>query len=279
MKVDPQTASFQEVRDFLGEVIASNPNSKKVWDLMTGLRGPDSPSEVPSMSGKERADAYDARRVRKAVTVEVIRGHAFGGIVGGQARSRTDRDWVELPPESEWDHFDRHVDRTARVLGLGVKIIEPEKEAKWAVEAKVKVDGGKVKKKNQTPTTNTYFSTSVPSPYMKALKEKKEKEDQALTNTKTMTISGSYTPDYIVYNNLTNATVDFWGNQSATLGVQDVVPTVAPPDWSPLAKPPVMKLDSSLQAVYDSIIQTAYENAVKKEAPSANTLSEDDIPF
>jgi len=142
MEINSRKATWPELRSFMGDVIAHNPNSRKLWDLITGLRGPDSPSERPDMSQTEQAEAYEGRRKRKAKTVEVIRGHAFGGIVGGSARSRDDRDYVVLPPESEWDHFDKHVARAAHTIGLTVKIdarqvTRPLAKKNWEVKADV----------------------------------------------------------------------------------------------------------------------------------------------
>lgn len=116
---NPKT--FKEIQAVIGDFLATSPESGKLWDLMTCLRGPDSPSEKPNMTSSESSAAYRGRRQRKANTVEVIRYHAFGGVVGGAARSRSDRDWVELPPRNEWDHFDRHVERAAGILGLEVR--------------------------------------------------------------------------------------------------------------------------------------------------------------
>lgn len=114
-------ASFDELRTFMGQVIRYNPSSGKLWDLITCLRGPDSPSERPDMSAEESSKAYAGRRERKFNTVEVIRQNAFFGVVGGAARHRAG-DTVLLPPSSQRDHFDRHVARAASVLGLKVKV-------------------------------------------------------------------------------------------------------------------------------------------------------------
>jgi hypothetical protein len=135
--VDPKTASMNELRQWMGQVIKHNPNSGRFWDLITCLRGPDTPSERPDMTSEERNVAYSGRRRRKADTVEVIRAKAFGGVVGGSARYRTDRDFVLLPPEGEWDHFDKHVQRAANAIGIEVKIKEPSKEDKPAWEVKL----------------------------------------------------------------------------------------------------------------------------------------------
>lgn len=130
---NPRTASFEELRKMMGEIIDHNPSSGKFWDLITCLRGPDSPSETPSMTSAESSAAYSGRRARKADTVEVIREKAFFGSVGGAARHRDDRDYVLLPPREEWDHFDKHVDRAARAIGLEVRIKGKEK-GKWEVK-------------------------------------------------------------------------------------------------------------------------------------------------
>jgi hypothetical protein len=152
-KVDPKKASLDELRQFLGDVIQYNPQSKELWDLLTSLRGPDSPSETSTMSPSEASKAYDARRKRKHLTVEVIRGRAFNGIVGGAARFRTDIDFVTLPPRKEWDHFDKHVERAALVLGLGIKIEGEEKKEGWAVPVTAAAAAPKVKWKTSSPTT------------------------------------------------------------------------------------------------------------------------------
>lgn len=113
----PET--LEEMQVLLQSAVSYAPYGKKLWDLMTCLRGPDSPSERPDQGGEENSRAYQARRTRKAKTVEVIRGKF---VVGGSARFRQDRDFVELPPEDQWDHFDRHVEKAANALGLEVRI-------------------------------------------------------------------------------------------------------------------------------------------------------------
>lgn len=90
-----------------------------LWDVITCLRGPDSPSERPNMGAEEAAAAYKARRARKYDTVEVIRGASVGQC--GGARTRTDT-FVTLPDESMWDHFDKHVARAAKALNVEIKI-------------------------------------------------------------------------------------------------------------------------------------------------------------
>lgn len=115
-------ATFNDMREVLGEFLRKAPfgETKAFWDLIVCLRGPDWPSERPSMMREEAAKRYQQRLDRKYRTVEVIRSNAFGGIVGGSAKSRPGTT-VQLPPMSEWDHFDKHVDRAARVLGLTVE--------------------------------------------------------------------------------------------------------------------------------------------------------------
>ena len=111
--------SLDQWRRFMGEYLGSNPTSGSAWDILTCLRGPDSPCERVGMSPTEASIAYDGRRKRKFDTVEVIRSAAFFGIVGGVARHHPGEE-VLLPPEQEWDHFDKHVWKAARRLGLKV---------------------------------------------------------------------------------------------------------------------------------------------------------------
>ena len=119
--------TLTEIRAIIGDFLQTSPDAGSLWDLICCLRGPDSPSEKPNMTTEQSRVAYKGRRGRKAKTVEVIRHHAFGGVIGGAARSRGDRNWVELPPRDQWDHFDRHVERAAEVLGLEIRV-EEEKE-------------------------------------------------------------------------------------------------------------------------------------------------------
>ena len=113
--------SLDELRETVGVIIKSNPNAGPFWDIITCQRGPDAPSERPDQSGPVASAAYAARRKRKFNTVEVIRSVSFGGFVGGAARSHED-DKVILPPQKQWDHFDKHVARAANVLGLKVEV-------------------------------------------------------------------------------------------------------------------------------------------------------------
>ena len=103
------------------------PGGEAIWTVMTAFRGPDSPSERPDQDAETRERQYRLRRDRKRDTVEVIRGKALNGVSRG-ARVRTDTDTVVLPPQKEWDHFDRHVASAASVLGLKIQIrgTEPE---------------------------------------------------------------------------------------------------------------------------------------------------------
>ena len=107
-------------RRFFNE--ASSPETSLYWDIITALRGPDSPSERHEMTMKQQGLAYTARRKRKAQGVEVIRHHAFHGAMSGSARSRTDRCYVVIPPLAEQDHHDVHLQKAARALGLVVKV-------------------------------------------------------------------------------------------------------------------------------------------------------------
>ena len=112
--------SLTELRQVMARIIDTNPNSGQLWDILTCLRGPDSPSERPDMTSKESNEAYAGRRARKYKTVEVIRQKAFFGSIGGAARHHA-ADRVTLPPSSQWDHFDKHVARAASALGIQVE--------------------------------------------------------------------------------------------------------------------------------------------------------------
>lgn len=117
--------SFDEWRLFMAEYLRYNPYASHAWDVMTGLRGPDSPSERPDMSPDEHSKSYKGRRTRKYNTVEVIREAAFFGSMGGGARHHKDNK-VIVPSYEKRDHFDRHVVRAANALGLQVKVEEKE---------------------------------------------------------------------------------------------------------------------------------------------------------
>lgn len=112
--------TFDEKRKMIGKWLRES-DSGRLWDLLCALRGPDSPSERPDQSPDEASRLYRARRDRKFKTVEVIRQKAFFGIVGNGARHH-DAEYVILPPTSEWDHFDGHVNRAASAIGLEVRI-------------------------------------------------------------------------------------------------------------------------------------------------------------
>lgn len=120
--------SLNEVRELIGGYIRGGVAGGQLWDLMAGCtRGPDYPSERPDMSQEESRKAYAGRRERKHRIGEVLRFKAFCGKVGGGARYRTDIDYITLPPESEWDHYDRHAARAAQILGIEVKTLEAPK--------------------------------------------------------------------------------------------------------------------------------------------------------
>lgn len=111
--------SFDEQRVVIGHFLKSQ-HGARLWNLLTCLRGPDSPSEKPNMSYDKKKVTYAGRRKRKYNTVEVIRDKAFFGVIGGSARSH-EADLVTIPPSSEWDHFDRHVAKAADAIGLKVE--------------------------------------------------------------------------------------------------------------------------------------------------------------
>lgn len=92
-----------------------------LWDIIACQRGPDSPSERPYQPSRQAYELHTARRERKSRTGAVIRG--LSGISTGGASQRTDRDYVELPPENEWDHYDKHIARAAQAMGIAVHIV------------------------------------------------------------------------------------------------------------------------------------------------------------
>lgn len=120
--VGARYATCDDMRKLVGEFLrkASPGQTKKFWDLIVCLRGPDWPSERPNQEYDVAQKRYGQRLDRKYRTVEVIRSAAFGGVVGGAAKSHK-ADRVQLPPEQRWDHFDKHVWRAAKVLGLKVE--------------------------------------------------------------------------------------------------------------------------------------------------------------
>lgn len=112
--------SLTDLREFMYFALRESPAAGQFWDLITGLRGPDSPSERPDMSSEESAKAYAGRRNRKYDAGEVIRDTAFFGACGGCARSHAG-DTIVVNPASKQDHYDRHAVRAAKVIGLKVK--------------------------------------------------------------------------------------------------------------------------------------------------------------
>lgn len=113
-------ASIDDIRKLISEWFKSGKGGG-FWDLITAMRGPDYPSERPDMASGEASKAYAARRARKYASCEVIRTKAFYGVIGGAARSHDD-DHITLPPQNQWDHYDKHMARAAGVLGLEVRI-------------------------------------------------------------------------------------------------------------------------------------------------------------
>jgi hypothetical protein len=97
-------------------MLGQNPVSGRLWDLLTALRGPDSPSEPINRHDEQ---AYRKRRERKYSSTEVIRQAAFFGVVGGAARYHAGTS-VQVRHREQQDHFDRHVIKAASVLGLAV---------------------------------------------------------------------------------------------------------------------------------------------------------------
>lgn len=128
LKVDSRSIPIQDLtldewRLFMAEFLSMNPNAASAWDIMGCVRGPDSPSEHKGMSSKEHSAAYKGRRARKYNTVEVIREEMFLGRCGGAARHHKDTKVKVNPPEKQ-DHFDGHVIKAARALGLKVRYDE-----------------------------------------------------------------------------------------------------------------------------------------------------------
>lgn len=113
--------SLTDLREFMYFVITECPAGGKFWDVITALRGPDSPSERGDQTPSEQAMNYDRRRARKYESGEIIRSAAFYGAIGGAARSHKG-DTVVVNPGVAQDHYDRHVVRAATVLGLNVKV-------------------------------------------------------------------------------------------------------------------------------------------------------------
>lgn len=138
------TMTFDEMRKQIGEWLQSDEGGR-LWDLLTCLRGPDSPSELVNVHSAENSANYKLRRERKYDTVEVIRQKAFFGVVGGSARHH-DQDYVVVNPPDEQDHFDRHVLKAAYALGLEVRVKEKEKKLSNKTECEVIINLPKEKK-------------------------------------------------------------------------------------------------------------------------------------
>lgn len=150
--------SFDEVRKLIGGYLHT-PEGGKLWDLMAVVRGPDYPSERPNMDRKTSAEMYRGRRNRKAETGEVLRSKLFGGKIGGSARSRTDIDYVTLPPRSEWDHYDRHVERAAQIMGLEVRIKDEIKGVRVELKS---INGSAERTPQQMEALNAEFEKQFP---------------------------------------------------------------------------------------------------------------------
>lgn len=118
--------TFQEKLDILAVWVEQD---KALWDVLTALRGPDSPSEIGDGLGVKNAALYDQRRKRKYQTTEIIR--AKSGLHGGAARFHAGNQ-VKVPPTEKWDHFDRHVVKAAKALGIEV-VTEAEGESPMGI--------------------------------------------------------------------------------------------------------------------------------------------------
>jgi hypothetical protein len=122
--------NLDEMRECIQRFMNMAPggDTARFWNLITALRGPDTPCETTDMDQTQREIAYKARRQRKSGGVEVIRWHAFHGTVGGTARYRSDRDYIEVPPRKQHDHHDGHLVKAAEAIGLKV---EYKENLKW----------------------------------------------------------------------------------------------------------------------------------------------------
>lgn len=129
--------------EMLKRMVTHNSYGSDLWDVVTCLRGPDSPSEKDTMDKTDYQAAYKARRKRKHDTVEVIRGMSVGQV--GAARTRAGSS-ITLPPSAEWDHYDKHCARAAKVLGLDVHIkgekVDPTVPVKLGESVKAKLASG-----------------------------------------------------------------------------------------------------------------------------------------
>lgn len=113
--------SVEQLRFLIGAFLETNNDRKPLWDIMCALRGPDFPSEMDGMTSTEKEEAYNIRRFRKYHAGEVIRGAAFYGMQGGEARKRI-ADAITLYSPKGSDHYDRHMRDAARHLGLTVNV-------------------------------------------------------------------------------------------------------------------------------------------------------------
>lgn len=110
------TKTLKDHLGYLAEVVNKD-GGKGLWDIITALRGPDSPSEIGSSGGPVWNALYEARRARKYKTTEIIR--AVAGLHGGAARYHMG-DHVIVPTGPNQDHFDKHVVKAANALGIKV---------------------------------------------------------------------------------------------------------------------------------------------------------------
>lgn len=124
-EVSTKNLTLDEWRLFMAEFLGRNPYASQAWDLLSCVRGPDSPSERADMDSTTHDKTYSQRRARKYNTVEVIRSAMFFGTVGGAARHHSGTS-VTVPPSINQDHFDRHVVRAANILGLKIKYKQQE---------------------------------------------------------------------------------------------------------------------------------------------------------
>jgi hypothetical protein len=104
------TASAREVLAQIDEwaYTASTQEAKKLWDVLTALRGPD-----------------NGDRVLKARTTAVIRQHSVPALADLSHAFVLGASSVECPPLP--DHFHHHIRRAARALG--VKVVEPQEDS------------------------------------------------------------------------------------------------------------------------------------------------------
>lgn len=123
--------TLDDIRRQIGKWL-SGPHGPQLATILAAQRGPDAPSERDDMDRASYDKAYWGRRARKASSGEAIRAASFFGIGKVGARSRK-ADFITLPPEAEWDHYDKHMAQAAKVIGLRVVIDEDAPSAKRAV--------------------------------------------------------------------------------------------------------------------------------------------------